>query len=154
MHQDPAHAVLILIRHLYGYAYPTSAVSKHEEAMQTVEVYALAEKCGVMSLKEKAQAAFNNLPEIYAKQDSSKFASLAIEVYTTTIAKDRGLRDTIARSVCWLKAALSVDDAAKECILELFETCPQLGYDFFLHNPKTYAQNVWHDNDWANTCHP
>ena len=135
---DPAHAIVALVRHLYEFPYSTSI----KEPAKHIDVYAVGEKYALDMLKAEAKKTFQAILKPYLEDKPSDFVDLAIDVYGSTSTSDRGLRDLIVAAANELKPTVAADDASKECLLKLFETCPQFGYDLFLATAERASSTI------------
>lgn len=140
MPEDDEIAVEALVKHLYGYSYPLVILSETVDLTDTVvssfiiqhvQVYAIGEKYQEPTLKDQAQAAFQ---EALQTDDSIVIQDLAIIVdlvYTSTVEKDRGLRDIVLKFVLDRKANLTSDAVKEEETKELFPRCPTLEFELY-----------------------
>lgn len=100
----------------------------------SVRVYAIADKYGIPQLKELARQRFSNWAENNWACDD--FSAIAREVFETTPAKDRGLRDVVIRLV----AMHAADFIQQEHSRQLIEDIGDLGLRVLCQVLKTHSE--------------
>ncbi|OJD23475.1 hypothetical protein ACJ73_05172 [Blastomyces percursus] len=94
MDDDP-RTIEAMIHFMYGFDYDSSGNSRGRISpmLFNARVYGVAEKYGVSHLKQEAKAKFEDA--VRTCWDMDDFPPVIMEVYTSTISTDRGLRDVL-----------------------------------------------------------
>jgi speckle-type POZ protein len=93
--EDDPRAIEAMMGFMYRFDYDGSGshLDRVSPMLFHVKVYAIADKYRVLALKEQAKKKFENTVETCWNMDD--FPHVVSEVYATSHAKDRNLRDTV-----------------------------------------------------------
>ena len=116
-----------ILRFLYEMRYPSildakglekfhNAERPKEDLIVDAQLYTLADKYGISTLKHQIQQSFKALLENHWRSD--KFAEAARIIYTTTPDVDRGLRDLIKRTTWSYQNFFAASQEVQACVLE------------------------------------